>query len=304
MSRLEPAANLFDILHHFWEHPRTERYVAHTLIIIFLLSIATIEMNRHGLLPPRMAALTPTNHFHAVNLAFTMLLVLEVMSLIFVLSTSVTKSLGKQLEILTLILLRNAFKSLSQMHEPISVLQDTEALLHVAASGTAALSIFVILGVYYRVQRFQGYLKDPTERMRYVLSKKILALVLFVAFVSIGLYDALDFLIYGTHHDFFITFYTVLIFADILLVLITQRFMPNFHAVFRNSGFVIATLFMRVALSAPPFYAAGIGVGAALFALAVAYATSVFSHGTFSTVNFNRGADTEYKPPCKNCQEP
>lgn len=290
MSRLEPAANLFDILHHFWEHPRTERYVAHGLIVIFMLGLAGIELNRQGLLPEPLAAITPLNHFYAVDLAFTMLLVLEVMSLIFVLSTSVAKSLGKQLEILTLILLRNSFKALSQMHEPISVILDAEALMHVAASGIAALCIFVILGIYYRVQRFQGYLKDPTERMRYVLTKKVIALILFISFVSIGIYDVIDFLVYGTKHDFFVTFYTVLIFADILLVLVTQRFMPSFHAVFRNSGFVIATLFMRIALSAPPYYAAGIGIGAALFALAVSYATSVFSHGTFSIVNF-KGAN-------------
>ncbi|MEZ6852760.1 hypothetical protein [Halodesulfovibrio aestuarii] len=287
MSRLEPASNLFDLLHHFWENPKTERFVAQLLIAMFLLGILGIELNRQGLLPERIAAITPLNHFYAVNLAFTMLLVLEVLSLIFVLSTSISKSLGKQLEILTLILLRNSFKELSHMHEPITVALDSEALLHVAASSSAALAIFVILGIYYRVQRYQGYLKDPVERMRYVLTKKIIALVLFFVFVGIGSYDAVDFLFYGRKHDFFVTLYTVLIFADILLVLVTQRFMPGFHAVFRNSGYVIATLFMRIALSAPPYYAAGIGCGAALFALAVAYATSVFSHGSLSTVRLN-----------------
>ena len=287
MSRLEPASNLFDLLHHFWEHPKTERVVAQLLIVIFLLGLLGIELNRQGFLPESIAAITPLNHFYAVNLAFSMLLVLEVLSLIFVLSTSVSKSLGKQLEIMTLILLRNSFKEFSLMHEPVSVALDIEALLHVAASSLAALAIFVILGMYYRVQRYQGYLKDPVERMRYVMTKKIIALVLFFVFVAIGAYDAVDFLVYGIRHDFFITLYTVLIFADILLVLVTQRFMPSFHAVFRNSGYVIATLFMRIALSAPPYYAAGIGVAAALFALAVAYATSVFSHGTLTFVSLN-----------------
>ncbi|SIO25206.1 hypothetical protein [Halodesulfovibrio marinisediminis] len=295
MSRLEPASNLFDLLHHFWENPKTERFVAQLLIVIFLLGLLGIELNRQGLLPEHLAAMTPVNHFYAVNLAFSMLLVLEVLSLIFVLSSSVSKSLGKQLEIMTLILLRNSFKEFSLMHEPISVTLDSEALLHVAASGLAALAIFIILGMYYRVQRYQGYLRDPIERMRYVMTKKIIALVLFIAFITIGAYDALDFLVYGRRHDFFITLYTVLIFADILLVLVTQRFMPSFHAVFRNSGYVIATLFMRIALAAPAYYAAGIGVAAALFALAVAYATSVFCHGSLSTVNLSSRKKSERK---------
>ena len=288
MVRLERVAALFDALHRFWENPRTERAVAHVLILIFLLGLLGIELNRHGLLPEYVATLTPSNHFYAVNLAFSLLLVLEVLSLIFVLSTSVSKSLGKQFEILTLILLRNSFKEFSHMHEPISVALDSEPLLHVAASSLAALAIFIILGVYYRVQRIQGYLKDSEERARYVMTKKMIALVLLSIFVSVGVYDAVDFVANGVLHDFFITLYTVLIFADILLVLVTQRFMPSFHAVFRNSGFVIATLFMRIALSAEPFYAAGIGVAAALFALAVAYATSVFSHGSLSTVRLNQ----------------
>ena len=285
MSRLEPFSKLFDVLHNFWEQPKTERAVALILILIFLCGLLGIELNRQGLLPEHIAAITPLNHFYAVNLAFTLLLVVEVLSLIFILSTSVSKSLGKQIEILTLILLRNSFKELSQMHEPISVMLDTEALLHVAALSVAALGIFVILGVYYRVQRFQGYLQDPVERMRYVMTKKIIALLLFIIFVLVGAYDAYDFFMNGVRHDFFVTLYTVLIFADILLVLVTQRFMPSYHAVFRNSGYVVATLFMRIALSAPPYYAAGIGVCAALFALAVAYATSVFSHGSLSTVS-------------------
>ncbi len=288
MSRLEPVAHLFDMLHHFWEHPRTERHVAHGLIVVFLLGLLSIELNRQGWLPQPLADMAPTNHFYAVDLAFSMLLILEVMSLIFILSTSVAKSLGKQLEILTLILLRNSFKALSQMHEPISVSLDAEALSHVAASALAALCIFIILGVYYKVQRIQGYLQDPCERMRYVLTKKTIALLLFFIFIGVGVYDTVDFLLYGIRHDFFVTFYTVLIFADILLVLVTQRFMPSFHAVFRNSGFVIATLFMRIALAAEPYYAAGIGIGAALFALSVSYATSVFSYGTFSTIQFRQ----------------
>lgn len=287
MNILAPVTNLFDSLHRFWENPKTERNVAQLLIVIFLLGLLGIELNRQGLLPERIAAITPLNHFHAVNLAFSMLLVLEVLSLIFVLSTSVSRSLGKQLEIMTLILLRNSFKELSQMHEPISVTLDFEALLHVAASSLAALAIFVVLGIYYRVQRFQGYLKDPVERMRYVMIKKIIALALLAVFIGIGAYDTADFLLYGIRHDFFVTVYTVLIFADILLVLVTQRFMPSFHAVFRNSGYVIATLFMRIALGASSYYAAGIGVAAALFALAVAYATSVFCHGSLSIVSLN-----------------
>lgn len=282
MTRLEPLTNLFDMLHHYWENPKMQRRVAKLLIIIFLGSLFGIELRRQGLLPEPLASITPDNHFHAANLAFSMLLVLEVMSLVFVLPQSVTKSLGKQFEILTLILLRNSFKELSHMHEPIDVVQDLEAILHVLTSSMGALVVFILLGLYYRMHRYQGYLRDPMEMLHYVMAKKILGLGLFVVFVAIGGYNVWDFVVNGEKNEFFHTFYTVLIFADILLVLIAQRYMPSFHAVFRNSGYLIATLFIRIALSAPPYYDAAVGIGAAVFALAVTYATNVFHSGSLS----------------------
>jgi hypothetical protein len=216
-----------------------------------------------------------------------MLLVLEVMSLIFVLSSSVTRSIGKQFEILSLILLRHSFQELSHMHEPIDIIVDWVPVLHILTSSTAALLIFVFLGIYYRIRRYQGYLSDPVEKMYYIMTKKILALVLLAIFIVVGVYNTSVFLFKGIQHDFFETFYTILIFADILLVLIAQRFMPSFHAVFRNSGYVIATLFIRIALSAPPYsappyYDAVIGLVAAVFALGVTYATNIFHYGALT----------------------
>lgn len=35
MTRLEPLTNLFDVLHHFWEHPRTQKRVSVLLIFVF-----------------------------------------------------------------------------------------------------------------------------------------------------------------------------------------------------------------------------------------------------------------------------
>lgn len=276
-TSVEPLTHAFDQLHHFWEHPKTERRVAILLIVVFLLGILSIECNRQGFLPEPFASITPTNHFQAVNLAFSMLLVLEVMSLIMIISYSVARSLGKQFEILALILLRNAFKELSNMHEPITLQLDLEPVLHIVTSGTAALIIFVCLGFYYKVQRPHGYITSPMERMNYIATKKIISLALFCIFLGVGIHDLALRVFRGESSAFFETIYTIMIFADILLVLVTQRFMPSFHAVFRNSGYVIATLFMRIALGAPAFYDAAVGIFAAFYALALTAATTYFT---------------------------
>ncbi|MFN2352965.1 MAG: hypothetical protein ABR512_00385, partial [Desulfopila sp.] len=65
-------------------------------------------------------------------------------------------------------------------------------------------------------------------------------------------------------------FYTLLILTDILVVLISQCFHPSFFTIFRNSGFALSTLLIRLALAAPPYYNVLLGVAAASFAILLA----------------------------------
>ena len=261
---------IFDPLHHFWEHERMLRRLALVIIFVFLAALAGIELNRRGLLPAALTPYTPANHFHAVNLAFTLVLVLEVISLIFTLPCSFSKSVGKQFEILSLILLRDSFKELSAFAEPITVDANLTPVMHILGYGFGALAIFTLLGIYYRIQpdRKQD-MGLPHDLFRFVAAKKGIALILLATFVILGL-DNLHAMTRSLPHlDFFPVFYTLLIFTDILVVLISQCFRPSFHAVFRNSGYALSTLFIRLALAAPPMLDVALGIVAALFAIAL-----------------------------------
>lgn len=92
------------------------------------------------MLPPALAQLTPHSHFSAIQLAFTLILGLEVMSLIFIISTSFSRSVGKQFEILALILLRNAFKELAHLPEPVSIAGNLDPVIHIAVTAMGALA--------------------------------------------------------------------------------------------------------------------------------------------------------------------
>ncbi len=271
---------IFDPLHHFWEHERMHRRFALGLIVVFLSALVTIELNRHGLLPAEIAAHTPGNHFYAVNLAFTLVLILEVISLIFTLPCSFSKSVGKQFEILSLILLRDAFKELSYFTEPITLGTELTPVYHILGYGFGALAIFALLGVYYRIQPAKKQdMGMPHDLFRFVAAKKGIALIILGTFVVLGLGNLYNMFAGLAHIDFFPVFYTLLIFTDILVVLISQCFRPSFHAVFRNSGYALSTLFIRLALAAPPMYDVALGIVAALFSIALTLAwTKVFTN--------------------------
>jgi hypothetical protein len=268
----ERITYIFDPLHHRWEHEKMHRKISVSLVLFFLLSLICIELNRRHLLPGSLESLVPVNHFFAVQAAFTVVLILEVISLVFTIPCSFSRSVGKQFEILSLILMRNAFKELSDFPEPITFAGNEQAVKYILSDGFGSLLIFAALGCYYIVQaRTIDEKMQPTDLYSFVAAKKGIALILLLIFAAMG-FNSIVANIKGTPHaDLFHGFYTILILTDILIVLISQCFQPSFYAVFRNSGFALSTLIIRIALAAPPYFNVLLGVAAALFAILLTY---------------------------------
>lgn len=259
---------IFDPLHHIWEHEEMHKKISLALVLFFLVSLIVIECNRQGLLYGPLAQLLPSNHFFAVQAAFTVVLILEVISLIFTIPCSFSRSVGKQFEILALILMRNAFKELSYFPEPITFEGNEAAILNILSDGFGALLIFALLGYYYKIQaKTSDETMPPKDLFSFVAAKKGIALVLLLIFAYLGINSCVATILGIPHSDFLHSFYTILILTDILVVLLSQCFQPSFYAVFRNSGFALSTLIIRIALAAPPPFNVYLGVAAAFFAI-------------------------------------
>lgn len=231
---------IFDPLHQFYEHEKMHRKISILLVLLFITSLFVIELKRQQWLPEQLSSIIPGNHFYAIGGAFTVILILEVISLIFTLPCSFSSSVGKQFEILSLILMRNAFKELSHFQEPVTFLGNEQGILHILSDGFGAVVIFTLLGVYYLLQKkVQDERENVNDIFSFVAAKKGIALILLTAFILMGL-RALYLTMLGIEHtDFFHDFYTLLIITDILVVLIAQCFHPSFYSVFRNSGFAL-----------------------------------------------------------------
>jgi hypothetical protein len=268
----------FAWLHSRWESRRVQRILANGLVGIFVLSLVLIEARRRGWLPEPAAAWVPTNHFAAVQLAFTLLLGIEVIGLVFGLSGSTANTMGKQFEILSIILLRQSLKELVNFPEPIYWDAVRDAAPRMAADATAAVLVFFLVGVFYRLQRKTPSQLSDEERANFAASKEVVALVLFAVFAGLALESAGA--MPGMEQTppslraeyFFEQFYTVLIFADILVVLLALRHSFAYDLVLRNSGFAAATVLIRLALTAPPFINGALGVGATVLAIGLTWA--------------------------------
>ncbi|GAB4343472.1 MAG: hypothetical protein Kow0089_19290 [Desulfobulbaceae bacterium] len=273
----ERCTFIFDPLHYYWEHERMHRKISVMLVLLFLGSLLIIELKRQGMLPSSMAESVPDNHFFAIQAAFTVVLILEIISLIFTIPCSFSKSVGKQFEILSLILMRNAFKELSYLPEPITFTGHEEAILRIVSDGFGALLIFALLGYYYRVQekvQHEDLKGKPVDLFSFVAAKKGIALIILGIFIYMGGRAIYKWSFFIPQNDFFHDFYTLLIITDILLVLIAQCFQPSFFAVFRNSGYALSTLIIRLALAAPAYFNVLLGMAAALFAIGMTIVTT------------------------------
>jgi hypothetical protein len=280
---LVAAGALFDRIEGFWQGARMRRAVAALLVLCFLGALAAAELAQRGWLPAPIRLGVPHGHFFAVELALWLLLSWEVIGLVLGLAQSVSSAAGKQFEIFSLILLRQSFEAFGQLPEPLTWHEVSPTALQMLCDSAGALGIFVVLGFYYRLQRHRPLSSDTRDRDSFIAAKKLIALVLLVVFAVLGTRAAMGQVLFRERHRFFETLYTILIFADILVVLLSSRYSSTYRVVFRNSGVAISTVLLRLALSAPPPVNALLGLGAALFALGL-------------TVAYNRFAAPEPEP--------
>lgn len=191
---LEKIASLYDRMHELWEYPDVPRRIALALTLIFICSGLAIALNCLGLLPAPLNAMVPLTPFSAIRLAFAMILAVEAIELIAAIAESLSRAVGKQMEIMALILLRESFTEISLLGSQISLEHDGHMLLQIGATALGGLLLFVFRGVF--AKWYKG-LAFNDKILSYINAKKCVALVLVLVFFGTGVYDLYGILVLG-----------------------------------------------------------------------------------------------------------
>lgn len=255
-----------------WHSLQVSKVTSNFVILSFLLGIVFSLLSHYHIVH------FEAGRFFAIEVAFSVLLIFEIVGLVFTLTHSVADSVGKQFEIISLILLRDSFKEMG--HLPLETAWNTTTLMELLPLLTDALGavvIFLIIGLFYKAQKHTKITSSPKEQLDFIMLKKMVATVLLIVFLTLGLYGIINFFRNNYHQNLFHTYYTILIFTDILILIISLRYSSRYIHLFRYSSFALATVIIRLSLSAPKYFNVLLSVSAGLFVLLVANVYNVLN---------------------------
>jgi len=276
-------APVFDRLYSEKHRRMLERCTVAAGVVGFVVHLVHIFLARSLLNPPAIIAAAGTNYLAAIATPFSFILFYEVLTLISAVPESTTKSIAKQFEIVSLIFIRGFFSDIANL-DPGNLLAKTPALAQVFLEVAAGLSMFLLVTIFQHAasKKSQSAGNEGAAALKeFIARKKLLALALTVIFislaaVSVGRY-ALH--VYGEVRrgslvalapptTFYSDVFTVMIFTDVLILILSLLVSDRYELVFRNAAFVIATVLIRFSLTAAHPYGALLGVIGMLFGIA------------------------------------
>lgn len=270
--------------------PKIEKVVlwlAISLFLAHLLFIFLVDYNILELSYFKDLAISPIS---AIYTPFSIILIYEVYLLVFYLPKSITIYIGKQYEIIMLILIRKIFYDLSQLEFSdnwFSIQGDLKFTVDILAT----LLLFTLIFFFYRLnKKIKIKAKELNEKTkRYIKLKRLFAGFLVPLLFVLAIYSLVDWLYESTidpydisysiskiNNIFFDDFFTILVLTDVLLLLLSFLQTDKFSRVIRNSGFIISTILIKLSFSADGILNAIMIVAAVLFGVLILWIYSLY----------------------------
>jgi hypothetical protein len=279
MRRLQFFDHTFDRLFSEANKKRVEHATLWTSLFGFMVHLTLIYAKKFewfnspfemGLLDDPISSLyTP----------FSIILVYEIYLLVVYLPRSFTTSVSKQFEIISLILIRRIFGDFPK----IDLSMDWFAS---EANIQLIYDLIGVLLVYFLIYQFnkswdQLPKKELSPRLkRFVAAKKGVSVFLLPVLIGTSLYSIINWLGQFTHPYsgvgltdinavFYNEFFTILILADVFILLLSFRYTERYSQLIRNTGFIICAILIRLSFAASGLTNVVLIVSSVLFGLLI-----------------------------------
>ena len=250
--------------------------------VIHLLLIYLAKTLAH---PPALIANAGENYLVAISTPFNFILFYEVVTLIGALHESTTKSIAYQFEIVSLIFIREVFKDIAEAAEMVTKHTMTLEALPLFADMWAGFLMYLLVAVFQHVAKHSaahlGTDAPSRAQARFVAQKKGVALGLGALLMSMAAYNVALFMRdvlrdamtgeTGLAHvsTFYNDLFTVMIFTDVLVLILSIVVSGHYEFVFRSAAFVVSIVLIRFALTEGYPYGAPLAILAMVFGICV-----------------------------------
>jgi len=249
---------LFDNLYSERRQKQLDRLVVNLSVAGLIAHLALVFLSRSLASPPALIAAAGKNYLAAIYTPFSFILFYEVLMLIGALPRSTTQSIAKQYEIVSLIFIRRFFKDIAELHGVNELVSLSPEAWPVILNVSAGLLMFLLVTVFLHAARQRRDDNQPAAELpdleKFIARKKTIALGLTVLLLGIALQRVIEFLGVGSQVNlnalFYTDVFTVMIFTDVLIVILSLAVSDRYELVFRNGAFVISTILIRFSLTA------------------------------------------------------
>ena len=264
---------------------RAEIFFVSLAIISFLLHLAIIALVDLKIILINDYSKLLSNPISAIYTPFSFILIYEVYLLVYYLPKSTTIYIGKQYEIITLIIIRRIFKDLSKL-ELNATWFDSKANVNFTLDIVATIILFFLIYLFYNLNKKneinQSKLQKTLELNSFIKLKNIFAIGLIPVFLVLSVYSLAHWIyesffsitqivvkIKDINKIFFADFFTILILIEVLLLLFSFFLSDKFNRVIRNSGFIISTILIKLSFGTEGILNAILIVAAVLFGVII-----------------------------------
>lgn len=243
--------------------PKIQKIIEKVILLLaalgFVIHLGLIFLKAQGII--FFSPLYPelfNDPISAIYTPFSLILIYEIYLLLFYLPRSFTSCVSKQFEIISLIVIRKIFKDIPQMDLADNWMSSSHNL-ELIVDLLGFLILFLLIFLFNKSkQRLPKEAVENSRLLKFIASKKIVSVMLF-GVLGVMLLSNLSQWIYGVFNQqnllnldslFFNQFFTLLILADVVILLISFRYTEEYSKLIRNTGFIIATILIRLSFSA------------------------------------------------------
>ena len=242
--------------------PRTQKFIEKIILFLaalgFVIHLGLIFLKTQGVIFPAIYPELFNDPISAIYTPFSLILIYEIYLLLFYLPRSFTSCVSKQFEIISLIVIRKIFKDIPQMDLSGNWISSSHNL-ELIVDLLGFLILFLLIFLFNRSkQKLPKQPVDDSRLLKFIASKKVVSVMLFCV-LGVMLLSTLGqwFIDVLNQHSvlnldslFFNQFFTLLILADVVILLISFRYTEEYSKLIRNTGFIIATILIRLSFSA------------------------------------------------------